>query len=100
MLYCPHHHYDIFFYLYRKWLYVIYVEKVATAVINVLTRYVATVINVASDCTGPRRSRYIDCHRCQMLGHTSYVSLKKKITVIQINSKTFGTGIIKLFTKW
>ena len=28
-------------------------------------------INV--DCTGPRRSRYTDCHRCQMLGHTAYV---------------------------
>jgi hypothetical protein len=45
MLYCQHHHFDIFFYLYRKWLYVIYVEKVATVVINVLTRYVTTVIN-------------------------------------------------------
>ena len=58
--------------------------------------------HVASDCTGPRRARYIDCHRCQMLGHTSYVSLKKikKITVIQLNSKSLGTGIIKLFTKW
>jgi hypothetical protein len=32
-------------YLYRKWLYVIYVEKVATAVINVLAQYVTTVIN-------------------------------------------------------
>jgi hypothetical protein len=46
MLYCQCHHFDIFFvYLYRKWLYVIYVETVATAVINVLTRYVTTVIN-------------------------------------------------------
>jgi hypothetical protein len=45
MLYCQRHHFDIFFvYLYRKWLYVIYVEKVATAVINVLTGYVTTVI--------------------------------------------------------
>ena len=80
MLCWQHHHYDIFFfYLYRKWLYVIYVETVATAVINVLTRYVTTVINVASDCTGPRRSRYIDCHRYQMLGHTSYISLKNKL---------------------
>jgi hypothetical protein len=32
---------------------------------------------VASDCTGPRRSRCIDCHRCQMLGHTSYVSFSR-----------------------
>ena len=37
--------------------------------------------HVAFDCTGPRRSRYIDCHRCQMLGHTSYVSLKKQINL-------------------
>ena len=39
-----------------------------------------TLVHVASDCTGHRRSRYIDCHRCQMLGHTSYVSffLKRK----------------------
>ena len=38
MLYCQRHHFDIFFvYLYRKWLYIIYVEKVATAVINVTT---------------------------------------------------------------
>ena len=72
MLCCQHHHFDIFFiYLNRKWLYVIFVEKVAAAVINVLTRYVTTVINVASDCTGPRRSRYIDCHRGQMLRHTT-----------------------------
>jgi hypothetical protein len=36
MLCWQHHHYDtFFFYLYRKWLYVIFVEKVAGAVINV-----------------------------------------------------------------
>jgi hypothetical protein len=46
MLCWQRHLFDIFFfYHYRKWLYVIYMEKVATAIINVVTRYVTTVIN-------------------------------------------------------